>query len=191
VRTLCLHHEIIRKLSLSLACAREHAVDHALGDHSVAEDGFGRAQITVYADRPHASLVKAAAIVGIGKRHVVPIPPEGQNNTGYISDSHYAAGTHGKYNVGNIQGRPLDMEWLRENLLRYKDGRTGEGAVVSLSFGEVNTVRSISYLILSDTTGAFFQGDFTQQIKEIRKLCDECGAWLHIDAGMVYLHVYV
>lgn len=54
------------------ACGRDFAVRKALNDpsYSVAEDGFGGVTVKVLSDRPHASLVKAASIVGIGRSNV-------------------------------------------------------------------------------------------------------------------------
>lgn len=48
---------------------------------------------------------------------------------------------------------------------RLKENVGKRGSVVVSSFGEVNT------------------GGFTPNTKEIRRLCDQYDAWLHIDAG--------
>ena len=55
-----------------VATGRDFAVRQALGDptHSVAEDGFGGVIVKVLSDRPHASLLKAASVVGIGRSNV-------------------------------------------------------------------------------------------------------------------------
>lgn len=55
-----------------VAAGRDYAIREALGDpsYSVAEDGFGGVNVRVLSDRPHASLYKAAAIVGIGRSNV-------------------------------------------------------------------------------------------------------------------------
>jgi hypothetical protein len=57
---------------LATALGREWAAKHAHGDpnYSVAEEGLGGAVIKVLTDRPHASLIKAASMVGIGRANV-------------------------------------------------------------------------------------------------------------------------
>lgn len=57
------------------AIGRDFAVRQALGDptYSVAEDGFGGVEVKVLSDRPHASLLKAASVVGIGRSNVNPM----------------------------------------------------------------------------------------------------------------------
>lgn len=58
--------------SLIPANGREFAVRHAMGDneYSVAEDGFGGVIVKVLADQPHASMLKAASLTGIGRSNV-------------------------------------------------------------------------------------------------------------------------
>ncbi|KAF8585064.1 PLP-dependent transferase [Ramaria rubella] len=103
---------------LGLALARDHAVRHALASstHSVSEDGYGGVTVKVYTDRPHASLLKAAAAVGVGRANVVDLGRK-------IED-------------GDTMG--IDLGELEKHL---KDAAPGSGtaAVVSLSFGEVST----------------------------------------------------
>lgn len=104
-----------------LALGRDHAVRHALGSstHSVSEDGFAGIKVTVYTDRPHASLLKAAAIVGIGRANVVDLgkPVAGTDTIGI--------------DLGELEGYIGDA-----------GPGSGRAVVVSLSFGEVNTVRA-------------------------------------------------
>ena len=40
--------------------------------YSAAEHGLGGASMTILSDRPHASLLKAASLVGIGRSNVCP-----------------------------------------------------------------------------------------------------------------------
>ncbi|KAF8516439.1 hypothetical protein BU17DRAFT_67449 [Hysterangium stoloniferum] len=129
---------------LGLALARDYAVRKALGSptYSVAEDGFGGATVKVYSDRPHASLIKASGIVGLGKSNVVDIGR--------------------KSGASGVVG--IDLEELEKYLKEAAPG-SGIGAVVSLSFGEIST------------------GDFTPNVREIRKLCSQYDVWLHIDAA--------
>jgi len=94
-----------------LGCGREHAVRNILGkDHSVADDGFAGVKVIVFADRPHASLLKAAALIGIGRKNFV-----------------------------QLGSTALEIE----DQLRTCGPGTGRGAIVSLSYGEVNTVSVI------------------------------------------------
>jgi len=123
---------------LGMAIARDHAVRNSLGSstHSVAEDGFGGITVKVFTDRPHASLLKASAIVGIGRANVVDL---------------------GK-RIDNSEIIGIDLVELERNLKDTAPG-SGKAAVVSLSFGEVNT------------------GDFTPNVREIRELCDKYTVW--------------
>jgi hypothetical protein len=103
---------------LYLACGRDHAVQTALGNqnHSVAEDGFGGVTVHVLCDRPHASTVKAAALVGIGRSNV--------------------------FDLGAADGRGIDVAVLEKKLAEYASSFEKERKVafVVLSYGEVNTV---------------------------------------------------
>jgi glutamate/tyrosine decarboxylase-like PLP-dependent enzyme len=133
-----------------LACGREHAIRTVLGeDYSVAEDGFGGVTITVFSDRAHCSLVKAAALVGIGRKNFVQL--------------------------GSTRGEI-------EKQLQSCGSGTGRGAIVSLSFGEVNTVRPTSPFI-PEKVAEVEQGEFTANVEMIRSVCDKYNVWLHIDAG--------
>jgi hypothetical protein len=86
----------------------------------VAEDGFAGVTVKVYADRPHASLVKAAATVGIGRANVVDLAQP----------------------VGDGESVGIALDEL-ETHLKAAAPRSGTAAVVSLSFGEVSTVRDL------------------------------------------------
>jgi len=88
-------------------------VRHALAspDHSAAEDGFDGATVKVYTDRHHASISKAASVVGIGRKHVL--------------------------DLGTSKG--IDLERLEAGLKECSRG-SKQGAIVVLGFGEVNTV---------------------------------------------------
>ncbi|KAF8490899.1 pyridoxal phosphate-dependent transferase [Gautieria morchelliformis] len=103
---------------LGLALGRDYAVRHALASstHSVSEDGFGGVTVKVYSDRPHASLLKAAATVGIGRANVIDLGK-------IIGDS----GTIG-----------IELGELEKYLKEAAPG-SGTAAIVSLSFGEVST----------------------------------------------------
>ena len=97
----------------SIACARDDQISRRLPPgYSVAEYGLAATpRIYVFTDRHHASIEKAAAVVGIGRANVISLPSKGFT------------------------------EALKEKLTRCEE--KGEGAVVVLSFGEVNTVRGL------------------------------------------------
>ncbi|GJJ15358.1 hypothetical protein Clacol_009634 [Clathrus columnatus] len=141
---------------LGLALGRDYAVRTALGspNHSVSEDGFGGVTVQVFCDRPHASLLKAAALVGIGRSNVIDL------------------GKKLSHDGGNDNTFGMDLNELEERLKETTTttllgGVNGNktAAVVAISFGEVNT------------------GDFTPDIRGIRALCDKYSVWLHIDAA--------
>ena len=81
----------------------------------------------VYTDRPHASLLKAVAITGIGRSNVIDL-----GKPIHADDEELGA-------IG------IDLDELVRHLKEAKDGLTPSGvttaSIVSLSFGEVNTVR--------------------------------------------------
>ncbi|KAG8935813.1 hypothetical protein FRC02_006363 [Tulasnella sp. 418] len=96
---------------LGLACGRDYVIKRLRPDYDVSEDGLiGAPPVKVLAERPHLSILKAAAVVGIGRSNVESI------NTG------------GKYTF---------VEALEEAMIRNSQG--GTGMIVSVSFGEVNT----------------------------------------------------
>lgn len=56
------------------------------------------------------------------------------------------------------------MAHLRDRLIKEKE--IGRGVIVSYGLGEVNT------------------GGIGGDLEDVAELCDELGAWLHVDAGM-------
>lgn len=73
----------------------------------------------------------------------------------------------GRRAVVDMSQGPCQVDFdLGELEARLKRNWQGDrGSVVALAYGEVNT------------------GGFSSQTKEVRRLCDEYGAWLHIDAA--------
>ncbi|GAA5988282.1 hypothetical protein JCM11641_006649 [Rhodosporidiobolus odoratus] len=84
---------------------------------SVSEDGFGGVEVDVFIADAHASVRKAAALVGIGRRNVVE-----------LGDGKLEA-----------QGRLIcfDLARLEERLADNVE--KGRGSIIATSFGEVNT----------------------------------------------------
>jgi len=80
-------------------------------NYSVAEHGFGGVQIEVLTDRPHQSLIKAASLVGIGRSQVLNLS---------LCEGGFAAGVEARL---------------------HQAAQRGVASIVSISFGEVNTVR--------------------------------------------------
>lgn len=87
----------------------------------MSEDGFGGVTVKVITDRPHASLMKAAAVVGIGRANVVDLGKQ----------------------IGQSGVIGIDLEEL-ERIFQETAPGSGKAAMVSLSFGEVNTVSEVS-----------------------------------------------
>ncbi|KAB5590679.1 hypothetical protein CTheo_5875 [Ceratobasidium theobromae] len=102
---------------LAMACGRDYAVRTATGneEHSVAEDGFAGTTVQVLCDRPHASTIKAAALVGIGRSNVI--------------------------DMGSPDGRGVNLDQLESKLSKFATSfeKERKTAFVVLSFGEVNT----------------------------------------------------
>ena len=103
---------------LGLALGRQFAISRVLGEkYDVAEDGFGGVDIDIFAAGAHASIRKAAALVGIGRSRVVDL------TDAQAADEPVA----------------FDLTALEE---RMKEARaSGRGGIVCPSYGEVNTVR--------------------------------------------------
>jgi hypothetical protein len=95
-----------------IACGREFAIRCVLQkpEYSVSEEGFGGVDVKVIADRPHQSLLKAASLVGLGRSNVMDLSTI---QSGFLSG-------------------------LEAELSRCAE--LGMGRIVSISFGEVNTV---------------------------------------------------
>ncbi|KAM3076571.1 hypothetical protein ACMFMG_007377 [Clarireedia jacksonii] len=68
--------------------------------------------------------------------------------------------------VDSVEPWRIDIERLERELAREKDGVV---SIVVLSAGEVNTGR--------------FATDGRHEMEQIRKLCDQYGAWLHVDGA--------
>ncbi|BGP28200.1 hypothetical protein JCM10295v2_007187 [Rhodotorula toruloides] len=79
---------------------------------SVSEDGMGGVQVDVFVVDAHASVRKAAALVGLGRKSVVECAKEGELGL-------------------------FDLERLEERLT--SNWEIGRASIVSVSFGEVNT----------------------------------------------------
>ncbi|KWU42050.1 PLP-dependent transferase [Rhodotorula sp. JG-1b] len=86
-------------------------------DWSVPEDGLGGVEVDVLVADAHASVKKAAAIVGIGRRSVIDLGDREKEERGYLGS--------------------FDLERLEERLKRNDE--LGRASIVAVSFGEVNT----------------------------------------------------
>jgi glutamate/tyrosine decarboxylase-like PLP-dependent enzyme len=106
---------------LGLALGRQFCISQIKGtNYSVAESGFGGVEIEVLSVGAHASIRKAASIVGIGRANVREIGDTNEEN-GIIS---------------------FDLEELERTLKEAKEKK--RGVIVCPSYGEVNTVSSRS-----------------------------------------------
>lgn len=90
---------------------------HGEPNWSVPEDGFGGVEVDVFVADAHASVRKAAALAGIGRRNVIDLGDRAKEEAGYLGC--------------------FDLEKL-EAKLRASD-EEGRASIVAVSFGEVNT----------------------------------------------------
>ncbi|GAA5963489.1 hypothetical protein JCM8115_003383 [Rhodotorula mucilaginosa] len=97
--------------------ARIQRTRHGHADWSVPEDGLGGVEVDVLVADAHASVKKAAAIVGIGRRSVIDLGDQEKEERGYLGC--------------------FDLERLEEQLKRNDE--LGRASIVAVSFGEVNT----------------------------------------------------
>ena len=115
---------------LGLALGRQFAISRILGEkYDVAEDGFGGVDIDIFAAGAHASIRKAAALVGIGRSRVFDL-------TGAQAIDEPVA---------------FDLATLEKRMNEARD--QGRGVIVCPSYGEVNTV-SLWCLLHSVTSHA-------------------------------------
>ncbi|PWO00405.1 PLP-dependent transferase [Tilletiopsis washingtonensis] len=145
---------------LALACGRDAVLKRAMAarghaDWDMAEDGLADAPaVTVYVALPHASIKKAAAIVGIGRARVVDL---GQRVS--VADSATAE------QLARARAAALDFDLDALEVRLAADSAAKQGAIVVVGMSEVNT------------------GALAAQTPALRQLCDRYGAWLHIDAA--------
>lgn len=114
-------------LILYEACARDALLlksPHLPPDYSIAEHGFpapisGEAAIKVLTVKAHGSILKAAAVTGLGRANVrdIPAPKRGE---------------------GDPWGLAFDLKVLEEDLRHARE--VGQGVIVVVTLGEVNTV---------------------------------------------------
>ncbi|GAA5992571.1 hypothetical protein JCM10908_002667 [Rhodotorula pacifica] len=108
---------------LGLALGRDWTVSrlqrtrHGREGWSVPEDGLGGVEVDVFVSDAHASIKKAAAVVGIGRRNVIDLGDREKEEKGYLGC--------------------FDLEKLEERLKRNEG--EGRASIVAVSFGEVNT----------------------------------------------------
>lgn len=99
--------------------------------HSVAEDGFGGIEIDIFCAGAHASIRKAASIVGIGRSRVVELIKKSGSSSSEIIEN-------------DDEGRDVVAFDLFELEKRMKLARDeGRGVIVCPAYGEVNTVSPV------------------------------------------------
>ncbi|KAJ9095675.1 hypothetical protein QFC21_005547 [Naganishia friedmannii] len=159
---------------MGLACARDALLlnsKHLPKGYTIAEHGFPPPihsptsptsflpPIKVITVKPHGSIMKAAAVTGIGRMNVLDLPASALPST--------------EVTVGPVEDDPwglkFDLEALENQLKDAK--QCGQGVIVVVTLGEVNT------------------GGFTPDIPVVADLCKTFGAWLHIDAAHKWLNV--
>lgn len=138
---------------LGLACAREAVVNSRLQTQG---ENYGVGEM---------GLLAACLKAGI---HEIQVLTTMGHSSLYKAAAVVGIGRASVRDVALSQDEPwkINMDLLESELKR-----SGEGivSIVALSAGEVNTG-------CFATTGA-------DQMKRIRTLCDQCGAWLHVDGG--------
>lgn len=147
---------------LGLACGRESVLRTLLSkkgqeEFSFSEQGFSEAipVINVFVACSHASVKKAAALVGIGRARVKDLGKKSNASNDNVDEENLAESRAKCLN--------FDLESLEEELKKSRDSK--QGSIVVVSIGEVNT------------------GFISQQTPKIKELCLKYNAWLHIDAA--------
>ncbi|CEH18334.1 Aromatic-L-amino-acid/L-histidine decarboxylase [Ceraceosorus bombacis] len=128
---------------------------------SLAEHGIGpdTPAVNIFTALPHNSIAKAAAITGIGRQRIVDVSRRSRAADEGQTDQ----------KVQRCQAQKeaacleVDLERLEDALRKAQ--RAEQGAIVVIGMGEVNT------------------GALCGQLRDIRILCDEYHAWLHVDAA--------
>ena len=142
---------------LGLACGREVVIGHRLQAKG-EKRGVGE-------------LGLLRACIDAGVKEVQVLTSMGHSSL-YKAASVVGIGRASVKDIGRKDGRPwmVDLNVLKTELERAKDGVV---SIVALSAGEVNT-------------GRFATGGL-EEMKSIRALCDEYGAWLHVDGGKSWI----
>lgn len=103
--------------------------------YSVADHGFGGVEIDIFCAGAHASIKKAASIVGIGRSRVIEV----------LGDAKSEGYEEGRDLVG------FDLEMLEKKLGEAR--KAGRGVIVCPAYGEVNTVSFLHPLFSPPTYG--------------------------------------
>ncbi|KAJ3266641.1 hypothetical protein HDU77_011389 [Chytriomyces hyalinus] len=161
---------------LGLATGREAVALSVMGpDFSVADYGFAGFKVTVLHASGHASIAKAAAIVGIGRKNCVDLADE-------PNSPHF------------------DMTRLESLLGKSKDEKTG--VIIVISSGEVNSgahTRNVAEIrALADTYnawihmdaafGAFAPSTESHHLDLADSITSDAHKWLNVpyDCGLFY-----
>lgn len=126
---------------LGLSCAREaqlRLLNAGQGDEewSLAEMGFGAEEcrrVKVFVAKPHASINKAAALTGIGRRNVIDVGRKWESKGEGEASEDEEQGAHRR-----VAGLDFDLDMLERELEEAQSLRFGRIVVVGM--GEVNTV---------------------------------------------------
>ena len=127
---------------------------------------MGGVEVDIFVADAHASVRKAAALAGLGRRSVVQ-----------VGDA-----------AAEREGRLVSMDLVElERRLRENEER-GRGSIVVTSFGEVNTgcvpLSLDPRLVPADARPPSHpRSAINADTPAVRALCDRYGAWLHIDAA--------
>ncbi|KAJ3084825.1 hypothetical protein HDU99_001901 [Rhizoclosmatium hyalinum] len=165
---------------LGLACGREAVVSKILKksgeEYSVADDGlFGACPVVVLHVHGHASIAKAASLLGIGRKNCINMATSPSSCS-------------------------FDLDELGQALAIYR--REGTGVIVVASYGEVNTGRFTSNIpelrALCDSFGCWLHidaafGSFAPESTHLHladSVTSDAHKWLNVpyDCGLFYTH---
>lgn len=153
-----------------IACARDALLlkaKHLPEGYTIAEHGFPPPiptpgitmtnpsppsyipAIKVITVKPHGSIMKAAAVTGIGRMNVIDLPAAALPSPGASADP----GGH-----ENPWGLKFDLQGLESQLREAK--QWGQGVIVVVTLGEVNTVSVLSL------TASFYHRGRGKRMKE-------------------------
>lgn len=144
---------------LGLACAREHVINLAVKRRRQASDGQSTETLETVGE---SGLNAACRAAGIDEVQILTTFPHSSLKK---ASSVLGFGRSSVQDVGKVQDfLAFDLE-KTEAMLKRKN----TSSILVISCGEVNT--------------GFFATHSVKEVEALRSLCDEYGAWIHVDAG--------
>lgn len=170
----CARYATVRS-AMNLRVQRQRGARHKDGEkHDVggegtsnwdpAEDGYTGPDVppvTVFVSQAHASVEKSAAILGIGRKNVVDVGYRYEDTLAKLADTNLTRQDAEIF--ASTETVAFDLKRLEAALEVCHANQ--QAAIVVMGMGEVVT------------------GALSNQTLQIRRLCDQYGAWLHMDAA--------